>query len=129
MIWPGQRAARRRQIATEKSENLIAGAPALKAIQLRQSSQPILTLVGHLSRPLTGSKTLAPFEYSEIKRLRKSAARIRTTAGLSRKALPQQQYSAMRTDDSRSWHSALIDGYPLAGFLVLAAYLLWAFVL
>jgi hypothetical protein len=48
---------------------------------------------------------------------------------LSRKALPQQQHSAMRTDNSRSWHSALIDGYPLAGFLVLAAYLLWAFVL
>ncbi len=35
----------------------------------------------------------------------------------------------MRLGGNYSWHSVLIEGYPLLGFLTLLSYLLWTLLL
>ncbi|HEV7221906.1 MAG TPA: hypothetical protein VGN42_04345 [Pirellulales bacterium] len=40
-----------------------------------------------------------------------------------------QRIPAMRADPNYPWEDALLDGYPAAGFVALAAYLLWTFML
>ena len=40
----------------------------------------------------------------------------------------EERDSAMRTGQNYPWKDALLEGYPAAGFIALAGYLLWTLV-
>ncbi len=63
-------------------------------------------------------------------------ASIRLPTSLSRSGkircgntVKRRSDGAMRLGGNYSWHSVLIEGYPLLGFLTLLSYLLWTLLL